>query len=169
MWESILKMFGLTTVSHFNSGISLAIENAQRDCLHDRLKAKNKSKMLELTEHIGKPVIGINNEWCSLEVGELMRLEQFGNPESMAFPVIKNYLTGDSLINFGKTLPYSEELFDAMLKLTPYERWNICVNQARVNWNKPKKDKLYADHECLLKEKLVSLGFYKGDLKNESI
>lgn len=157
MLKAILKFFGLTTISN----TKYLISQITRDVLRNHIQERVDSQYHGLSTLIGKPVITFGNEWTPMIVGELVAIEQFGRSDQTPLPVIKSYITGDNVISFGHLLPYSDKMLDTLMKLTPYERWNITAKHCYLEWDKPKLDIYYAEYEQDIKSNLITIGIYR--------
>ena len=74
---------------------------------------------------------------------------------------MKTYLTPNQFANLFFNL-YGGQMIDAILKLTPFERWNLSVGKEYVDnmWSKtypPEKELTPPD---VLRESLKTVGFY---------
>lgn len=98
--------------------------------------------MQELDEHklnrlMGSKGIYIPNEWCDPDFFIITHPEYIGGRRP-AYGY-KNVLTGEkgyALIN--TVLPADEKMVEAVLKLNPFERWNMCTSKNTLSnmWSK---------------------------------
>lgn len=85
---------------------------------------KRKSELFEMQEMVGKPVICVSNEWEDPVIGfaqEIIYITQAKQP----MLVIKDYLTMNENMSFGKVFAYTDQRFKALFKLDPFERCSL--------------------------------------------
>lgn len=122
----IVKLFGSIIEKEKQHAVNSALFKYQGD----ELMRRQKDRDAELEYLIGKPIIGITNEWEDPIVGTLVRLELVGTLIPSAIPVVFDELTQTEYLFFGSVCHYSVELVQALEKLTPSESW-ILVTKGR--------------------------------------
>ena len=80
---------------------------------------------------IDQRVIVFGNEESDPIVGYLVRLENLGHDKGSILPIIYNVLTGESLITFGKVVPFTNTRLKVLVTMSPSERWDMveCFNK----------------------------------------
>lgn len=88
-----------------------------------------------IKESIGKKIIYCSNEWEDPIFGIVSGVDFITKAKSPML-VIKNILTGDvSLIDPTSYLDADEQMVEAILKLNPFERWNIATGTSITTSN----------------------------------
>ncbi len=101
-------------------------------------KRKEEIEISCIEQDVGKPFICISNEWENPVIGIVLGVEFVSAARQ---PVVKIYdFISDSVkIIFGKRLPFNDYNLNAILKLDPYERWNLMTcsnlkeNKTKIN------------------------------------
>lgn len=94
-------------------------------------------KLFELTELVGKKVIVFGNEWEDMLVGTATKID-FITRAKQPVLVVEDCFTGQELTVYGHVCEFHIQTLDALLKLNPFERWNLKSQLAHVGWDKPK-------------------------------
>lgn len=91
--------------------------------------AEERAKIQRFTQEqwINKEVIIISNEWEDPLIGTMIGLEDFGRNE--AHLIVMNALTDETVISFGKVIPFSTDNLKAVVQMTPWVRWEIMTGQ----------------------------------------
>ena len=113
-------------------------------------------KLFEMKELLGKKVITISNEWEDMMVGTVVRIDTITQAKQPIL-VIKDCFSGTEYMSFGQVYVFNVETLNALLKLTPYERWNLKVPQAPVSWNKTAIDEITPPAK--FRQNLKTIGF----------
>lgn len=133
----ILRSLGLCTLAHagdrYLDGIS-----AERRRQND---TRDKIEMDILHSMLGKPVIGIGNEWENPLIGTMVDIDYITKAHRPV-PVIHNVLTGETHITLCKITPFTMQRFTALMKLTPYERWCLIDDQLATDYRQGDTRKL---------------------------
>lgn len=124
--KHIVKLFG----SIIEKEKQMAVNSALFRYQEAEAKRRQENANAELEYLVGKPVIGISNEWGEPIIGTLVRLELIGTTIPSALPVIFDELTQQEYLFFGTVCHYSVELVRALEKLTPSEAW-VLVTKGR--------------------------------------
>lgn len=98
---------------------SISATKAVNQYRNESFENKNKFRKAEAEIWIGKPIIALSNEWNEPIVGELLRIEDFGNG-SFGY-VYKNYITGKESFTMVNPLAFSEQKLNILGKLNPDE------------------------------------------------
>lgn len=124
MRNPILAFFGLTTLAHAaNRYLEGMTVQRERD-----IQQREEYKLADMKMMIGKPVIGISNEWENPVIGTVIGIE-FITQAQQPIPIVRCAITGKEFITFSKVMPFTMQRFEALMKLNPYERWCLVDNQ----------------------------------------
>lgn len=141
----ILLVIGLVTIIYFSK------KQSKQMYLHGLIagrkeieeKYENIRKIEQETKqkgylHIGSTVIMLSNEWEELTVGKIVGFEEKFNTPCIFDEVSETNVWGTTI------LPYDAQMLNALLKLNPFERWNLVSNKSiyranQYNWQKNKK------------------------------
>ena len=128
--------------------------------------SENRDNIRRITQEqwINKQVIFVSNEWDDPFIGTVIGLEDFERNE--AHLVVKNALTDETVINFGKVLPFSVENLKAVVQMTPWVRWEILTGQ-KIYRAAPEGVYLKSFHELMME--LDEKGFFGGDIASNQI
>ena len=147
----------------FKDQISKEILNANRNIESEfrikREEEKNKCKEMELEMLIGKPVISISNEWCNPVIGfgkEVIYITKAKIPVL----VIKNYLTGEENMSLSDPFYFTEQRFNALAKLDPFEICSIIYKNSTTYQPFEKKKSGIFDGYEVIKKTLEKNGFF---------
>lgn len=121
--EIIRILFPKTYNYIFRLGVNHGIHEERTRATKDR----DSIRRLSQEQWIDKQVIIVSNEWVDPFIGTVIGLEDFGRNE--AHLVVKSAITDEIVISFGKVVPFSVENLDALLKMTPWVRWEILTGQ----------------------------------------
>ena len=121
--------------------ISFAFREGYHTAKNESFESRKCSEVFEMEMLLGLKVIVLSNEWEDLLVGTAVRIEYI-TKASQPVLVIKNCFTGREVLTFSQVLQFDEETLVALLKLTPYERWNIRVPHCPVKWDKKKIEEI---------------------------
>ena len=91
---------------------------------------------IEMETHVGKPIIVIGNNWDNPLIGVGIKIDLItqGNCPIL---VVKDYITDQEYITFGKIFHYTQQRFEAIMKLDPNERWALISDNRHPNTNQP--------------------------------
>jgi hypothetical protein len=91
---------------------------------------------------VGKRVIYTSNEWEDPVIGKVIRVDYITKARCPVL-VVADVLSGEErIILTDQVYEYSPEILDAILKLSPYQRWNMKSFNAPVKFNKPTSNKV---------------------------
>lgn len=122
-----------------------------------RHSERNSVSYFMLQEFVGKKLMIIGNEWQDVIYAEGIGVELVSKGSSPTLKV-RDVLTNDEYVTCGKVFEYSPELYTAMYKLTPYERWNLAAPHSPVPWDKKRISVLKDPLD--LEQQLRSVGFF---------
>lgn len=80
----------------------------------------------EVLKFDGKFVICVSNEYDNISIGKASI--SFITASNQPIVTIRDYLTDEQLLIFGKTFFYNEQRLEALAKLTPNERCSLIYN-----------------------------------------
>jgi hypothetical protein len=152
MWERFLTWLA-------SSYIEQASAVGARKAIEEKYKENEKIQIFSLESDIGKKVIYCSNEWEDPFFGT-MKGVTFVTQAKQPMGVAVNALTGEETMLHPDGYMYADEkMVDCVLKLNPFERWNIHKRGATDHmWSKWYANGDITDGE-LLKSKLIEVGF----------
>lgn len=115
-------------------------------------------QQMELEHFVGKPIITISNEWETPTIGfakSVMSITKANTPVLL----IQSYLDGQEYIVLGKCFVYTEQRFDALFKINPFELCSFIYDSYIEVFDKPKYQQLLDKEEVI--ELLKAHGFYE--------
>lgn len=112
---------------------------------------------ITLEAYVGQPVIMIGNEWTDPVIGFALRVD-FITQHQDPILVIQDDLSGREVISFGKLYRFSLQRFDALYKLTPYERCSLIYNHTEFGLGKPQRETVLTKKQA--KARLEAAGFF---------
>jgi len=138
----IQNIFTKTYEEIFNTGVRCGTENERNRQLNER-KEINRFKNEYL---ISKKVIVISNEWEDPMIGIVLGFEDFNRNE--CHPIIENAITNEVVVSFGKIVPYSSEILQSLVGMSPWARWEMLTGQ-KIKRNPPTDVKLSTYDELM--------------------
>jgi len=114
----------------------------------------------ELEIMVGHRVIAISNEWENPLIGvatSIVEITQAKNPRL----VIKDYLTGQELVPFGKVYIFTEQRLNAILTLDPFELCSLLYTNFYYDCTYEKKMRSHRDSADIIRSKLQKSGFFE--------
>lgn len=131
MFKFIKKIFKFFTKSKdFSDDITRAYLEGVREERMRNYQDRFNSKYIEIEVFIGKPFFSIGNEWEDPIIGIVIGVEH--NEKHMTpYAVIWDYVKNEKSLCFNTVRSYSQENFDALYKLNPFERWNLMCNTTK--------------------------------------
>lgn len=152
------KQIELAKIRAINDGIKIGI----------RKYVKEKEERLEIqynTSDVGRKIIHCSNEWEDPHFGIIVGTEKITASDYLMVKS-KNVLTGEINHIFPESFFYADELLTlAILKLNPFERWNMSIGKLShmsLMWNKYyQKEQITPTRE--LEFKLRKCGFLFKD------
>jgi hypothetical protein len=81
-------------------------------------------KNFEFTEMIGKPIIWLPNEWDNPVIGFVVDLTSVSASEQPAM-LVHDYVRNESIVVMSGYHAYTQQTFDALMKLDPFEYCSI--------------------------------------------
>lgn len=116
-----------------------------------------KYKELEFISYLNKKVIVVSNEWENPVIGKVKEIQYVSLAKVPTF-VVHDYITGEECLVFGKVFHYTDQKFEAIMKLTPFELCSLLYSDIETEYIKSKKEERKTKEE--LKEILIKNGFY---------
>ena len=163
MVDSMKKMFFNLFSSVFSDSLNrlLTSERDKAVSLFRKLESERKQEysLLDLGLLVGKPVIAISNEWDNPVIGfakEITLVSKANNP----YLVVHDYLTGQEVIPLGKVFFYTEQRFEAVMKLDPFELCSLLYTNSFSDRTFVKDIRQQRDSREDLVQKLTESGFY---------
>lgn len=111
---------------------------------------------------IDEKVIFCSNEWKDPVFAVIEGLQHFGNTDGPMYKA-RNVLTNETVYFFEGTLYLADEkMVDCILKLNPFERWNMNLSKGYIGdnmwskWYQPKQD---ITDPTILKQRLKEVNF----------
>lgn len=149
--DIIRVLFSKTYDYIFKLGVNHGIHEERTRLAEERAKTRRFTQ----EEWINKQVIVISNEWEDPLIGTVIGLEDFERNE--AHLVVKDTLTGETVISFGKVIPFSTDNLRALTQMTPWVRWEILTGQ-KIHRNAPEGTYLKSFHQLMME--LDEKGFF---------
>ena len=156
----------------FENQIQIAVIAESVQLEHDRQKRIREIEIAELKTFVGKPVIGISNEWDTPIIGFGSRVDFVSQAKNPVLCVL-NYLDGQEYLNLGYVYHFTQQRFDALFKIDPFELCSFIYGRyCEGEFNKEKRDEVKGKEE--VKQLLEAHGFYdrlafaKQEMSNES-
>jgi hypothetical protein len=76
----------------------------------------------------GDVVISVGNEWMPMIIGPILDFPLQSKSGSSQIPLIEDWVGEKQVVSFGFLIPLSYEAFWSLIKLNPYERFNLlCI------------------------------------------
>ena len=164
---NILKHFLLKFLSkeideikqrHYDHGYSLGKSNAVKD----NRSEIDQLKISIMKDDIGEKVIYCSNEWVDPVFAVIEGLESFNNTDLPMYKA-RNVLNDETVYFFNRSVYLADEkMVDAILKLNPFERWNMNLAKGYLaphmwsKWYPPPKD---VTDPVILKQQLKEVNF----------
>lgn len=152
------KMFQKEIKQKINIEKANALE-AYREAKH---KENKQFKLFDMETLLGKPVISISNEWDNPIVGFVTNIEFLSKAQNPTF-VIQDYVSNEKVIVMGITYGYTEQRFNALMKLDPFETCSLIYqNYCSTSLNPFEKNKSgIRESKEMIIQKLKENGFYQ--------
>lgn len=124
----------------------------------ERLRVKE----IVMKGNIGKKVIYTSNEWEDPTFAIIEGLEAFHNVDGFMYKA-RDVLNNQTVYFFEGTIYLADErMVDCVLKLDPFERWNIKASKTYLGdhmWSKRYPPKKQVTDSAVLKQKLKEINF----------
>lgn len=159
MKRIFFKLFSSVFSESLNRLVTSERDQAVSRFRENESERKQEYSLLELGLLVGKPVIAISNEWDNPVVGfakEITLVSKANNP----YLVVHDYLTGQEVIPLGKVFFYTEQRFDAVMKLDPFELCSLLYTNSFSDRTFVKDIRQQRDSREDLIQKLTESGFY---------
>lgn len=143
----------------FSDGRSRGFSDAMESSFYRRQKFEE----MELADYIGKPVIVAGNEWEDPVIGFGVSIEYITRSRAPRL-LIRDYVRNQTMISHAQVKPFTDQLYSAIKRLDPYERWVLTSSSVGsfTDFDKPKLGAICTPEQ--LDEKLTEHGFF-NDLK----
>lgn len=165
MWKQFKTWFLYTffqsdMVAAFNYGV----DSGKTNYLNQRFMDRNKAEFEHLEQFIGKKVIVLHNLWADPLFGYALRVEPITQAQQPIL-VVRDALTGDEMMVFGKVFNYTDSLMNNVLALDPSELWELAAGQTMtLNENHSLSD-LTPDEELI--EQLKEVDYLEPDFVHD--
>ena len=152
------RLFNLVS-GFFHNQIELVKYQTEIKAQLSREERNRETRIIELSMYLDKPVICISNEWDTPIIGFVTQIGSVTKAEDPVL-IVRNYLDGQEYLVLGKTFHYTDQRFNALFKLDPFE-WCAFIygDYLEEDFNKNKSGKL------MDKEKVIQLlevnGFFE--------
>lgn len=152
------KLFEMVS-GFFHNQIELIKYKEQIAAKLNQDNRKREAEISELSMYLQKPVICISNEWDTPIIGFVTQIGSVSKAENPAL-IVRNYLDGQEYLVLGKTFYYTDQRFNALFKLDPFEWCAFLFGRyCDEDYDKEKSG------EVLDKEKVIQLlevnGFFE--------
>ena len=132
MFDRLIKRLAK---KHIAEAVNLALCSDQQR----RNEESDKINSFQYYEQLGSIVIYTSNEWTDLVIGTVIRIDHI-TQNNCPVLIIDDILSSEErMILTHQVYPFSREMREAILKLNPWERWNLKSLNSPVPWNKPKQ------------------------------
>lgn len=142
----------------YDQGYTLGKFHAEEERRTERLRVKESV----MKDDIGEKVIYCSNEWQDPVFAIIEGLQSFGNVDGPMYKA-RNVLTNEIVYFFEGTVYLADEkMVDCILKLDPFERWNIKASKTYLGdhmWSKWYPPKKQVTAPAILKQKLKEVNF----------
>lgn len=160
MKKIFFKLFSSVFSESLNGLVTSESDQAVSRFRKNENERKQECSILELGLLVGKPVIAISNEWDNPVVGfakEITLVSKANNP----YLVIHDYLTDQEVIPLGKVFFYTEQRFEAVMKLDPFELCCLLYTNTFSDRTYVKEIRQQRDTREVIIQKLTESGFYE--------
>ena len=120
-------------------------------------ESRRQSDFYSLEGLVGKPVICISNEWENPVVGVAQKVD-FITKGDCPVLVVKDYFSNEEKMIMGKSFLYTEQRFNAVFKLSPFELCSLIYGYID-DFDKEKKSALATKDEYVAE--LKKNGFFE--------
>lgn len=150
LFPKTMKQFGQR---RFNEGINYQITEYREQRVKD--------KQFESTKWIGLKVLAFGNEWEDPVFGYVVAHGPNGeNAPQPDMVWMRDVMTNEVHLGFVSALSLADnKTIDAILKLDPFERWNIRSARRHPVWSKNYPLGQITKPEDI-RQKLIAIGFY---------
>lgn len=139
----------------YNKGLHDGYQQARTE-LFERSDA---CRRIQADMLLGRPVIAVSNEWCNPVIGFVTKIEEVSKGNN-PIPVIHDYIENYEVLSMGVVRFYSDQLFDVMMRLTPFERWAVVTDtHSHFDYTKVKRESILTRYE--IQQKLTDNGFFE--------
>lgn len=137
MFLRILAFLGLTTLRLAHQRYCAGVLDEQER----HTKRYDAIRLIAIETLMNKKVICISNEWENPLIGTVVGIEfitQAQNP----VPIVRCAITGKDILTLSKVMAFTMQRFEALMKLTPYERWCLIDTQNEIPYRTTDKREL---------------------------
>lgn len=156
----LFKAFSKFFSQEINDMVNKAKSDAENEERDYRENQRRHCQFIELEMMIGKPVISISNEWDNPIVGFGKRIEFITQAKTPVL-IIEDYVSGQDVLVLSTPFYFSEQRFNALSKLDPFEICSIIFRNSA--WMEPfekVKSGVFDGYDVII-EKLKSTDFYE--------
>lgn len=156
IFEQICKFFP----SQVENLRSISFSKGQNTSNNEQISLRKSYQTTELSLFVGQPVIIISNEWENPIIGFGHSIEFITKAQNPVL-LVEDALTGDVFMTMGKPFVFTQQRFDAIMKLTPFELGSLLYSNAYFDCTFEKAKRGHRDtHEELL-QKLKNVQFFE--------
>ncbi len=135
------------------------ISKAEDQFRSNQIERRNQITSIEYEMMVGKPIIGISNEWADPIIGFAVCVDYVTESKNPVL-IVKNYLTGKEVMLMGSVYYYSEQRFNALAKLDPFEICSIVYHNSCGEHDFEKnKSGVFSGYDAI-RQRLVESVFY---------
>lgn len=151
------KVFSKRIQQKINNESYKALENYK----NTKYEEKRHSELFDMEMLVGKPVISISNEWDNPIIGFVKNIEFISKAQNPVF-IIHDYVNNEEVMVLGITYGYTEQRFNALMKLDPFETCSLIFQNYCSSSLKPfeKVKSGVRDTKENIIQKLQKNGFY---------
>lgn len=133
--SAIVRMFGLFTEDDIRAEKYKIKQELQDEFFTDRKEIQ----VCCIEVDIGTPFISVTNEWDNPLIGIVLGV-QYVTAGNCPIAHVYDFITNQSVYCGNSRVPYTDLNLDAILKLNPYQRWNL-ISKSSLDMDKPKYNK----------------------------
>lgn len=129
-------MFGLYTKAEVDHSVRLGEFAGRANKMDEDEEDNQRIKTLCIEVDIGKLFISVTNEWDNPTIGVVLDVE-YVTAGNCPIAKVYDFITNTVVLCGNSRIPFTQYNLDAILKLDPYQRWNL-VAKSSLDLDKPK-------------------------------
>lgn len=132
----IASVFGLITKEQLENELKVKAFNTLAEKTEKDSEDRKALQVLLIEMDIGKPFISVTNEWDNPIVGVVLGVE-YNTAGNCPIAHVYDFITNQSVYCGNGRVPYTDLNLDAILKLNPYQHWNL-ISKSSLGMDKAK-------------------------------
>lgn len=134
--SAVAGLFGLFTKENMEARISEAKFLAHQEKMKQDEQEQQDIKAICIEIDIGKLFISVTNEWDNPTIGVVLGVE-YVTAGNCPIAKVYDFITNTVVLCGNSRIPFTYHNLDAILKLDPYQRWNLLAKSS-IDHDKPK-------------------------------